>query len=146
MRALKKIFVHCSAGKWGDVGYIDRVHRGRGWDSIGYHFVIENGYPTYNSLRYHKPLIERDGLVCKGRDVAIQGAHVKHHNADSIGICLIGIDIFTSSQIKALHVLISTLQSIYGPLEVCLHNEYDNKKTCPNLSRDVIIDVPAHKS
>ena len=46
---------------------------GNGWSDIGYHYVIK-----------------RNGLVEAGRPVSISGAHAKGHNADSIGICLVG--------------------------------------------------------
>lgn len=43
MRKITEIIIHCSATKEGmdfTVEDIDRWHRQRGFDSIGYHFVI----------------------------------------------------------------------------------------------------------
>lgn len=52
---------------------IDRMHRARGFASMGYHYVIR-----------------RDGRVEKGRLDHVQGAHVSGHNSGSIGICSVG--------------------------------------------------------
>ena len=76
MRKIDKVIIHCSAtpeGKDYTVEDIDRWHRERGFDCIGYHYVIY-----------------RDGSVHKGRDVAKIGAHCKGQNANSIGVCYIG--------------------------------------------------------
>src|SRR5687768_15109413 len=76
MRAINVLVVHCSAtpaGKSFRAADIDRWHRDQGWDSIGYHFVIC-----------------LDGSIEPGRPVEDVGSHVKGHNANSIGVCLIG--------------------------------------------------------
>lgn len=52
---------------------IDRYHRSLGWKCCGYHYVI----PT-------------DGTIEAGRPEELVGAHCKHHNSHSIGICYIG--------------------------------------------------------
>jgi len=76
MRTINRVFVHCSAtspSKNIGVGEIRKMHTGRGWSDIGYHFVIK-----------------RDGSIESGRPVERPGAHVKGHNTDSIGICMVG--------------------------------------------------------
>ena len=76
MRKITKIIVHCSAtpeGRDYTVADIDRWHRQKGWNGIGYHFVIY-----------------RDGSVHTGRDVEVMGAHCTGQNANSIGVCYIG--------------------------------------------------------
>ena len=52
---------------------IDRMHRQRGFNEIGYHFYIT-----------------KDGMTYKGRDLSKDGAHVKGHNKGTIGICCEG--------------------------------------------------------
>lgn len=52
---------------------IRRVHRGRGWGDIGYHYAID-----------------RAGNVWEGRPIAWQGAHVKDHNEGNIGVVALG--------------------------------------------------------
>lgn len=68
--------LHCSATKAGQdftATDIDRWHRERGFNGIGYHYVIR-----------------LDGKLEKGRDVSLAGAHCKGWNKRSIGICYIG--------------------------------------------------------
>ena len=52
---------------------IDADHRSRGWDGIGYHF-----------------LVAEDGTVFSGRPLDRQGAHVRGENEGNLGIALIG--------------------------------------------------------
>ena len=61
MRNIDSIIVHCSATKAGQdftATDIDRWHRERGFNGIGYHYVVR-----------------LDGKLEKGRDVALAGAH-----------------------------------------------------------------------
>lgn len=70
------IIVHCSATPPSlDIGVevIDNWHKAKGWDGIGYHYVIR-----------------RNGTVEPGRDISKTGAHAKGYNSRSIGICLVG--------------------------------------------------------
>ena len=50
-----RITIHCSDSEWGNADVIDEWHKKRGWDGIGYHYVILNGYPTYNEVMDRKP-------------------------------------------------------------------------------------------
>ena len=75
-RRITSVAIHCSATRPSmDVGAKDITawHKKKGWRTIGYHWVIR-----------------RDGTLEKGRDEAIAGAHVEGHNANSIGVCLVG--------------------------------------------------------
>ena len=79
----KRIVVHHSAIKYGNVKKYDRAHRKRGMtNGLAYHFVIGNGIDSGDGEieigpRWYKQL---------------QGGHVKNHavNLSSIGICLVG--------------------------------------------------------
>lgn len=124
MRKIDKIIIHCSAtpeGKSFTVADIDRWHRDRGWQGIGYHYVIY-----------------LDGSTHKGRSEEIIGAHCSGQNAHSIGICYIGgldasgkaKDTRTPAQKKALHELVSDLKTRYPEATVHGHNEFANKD-CP---------------
>lgn len=124
MRKIDKIIIHCSATKPSqDIGAaeIDKWHKQQGWDEIGYHFVIR-----------------RSGEIENGRPVEKIGAHCKGHNADSIGICLVGgIDTdgkpennFTDAQFASLRSLVLKLKFTYGILYIFGHNEFANK-ACP---------------
>lgn len=136
MRQIKKLIVHCSASEFGDAKEIDRWHREKGWDCIGYHFVLCNGFRTSKS-GYST---EVDGLIEAGRPVSMTGAHCKGQNADSIGICLIGVKDFTKTQMIKLDELLKRLMREYG---LCLkdvygHYEFEPYKTCPNMDMDLV--------
>ena len=139
MRDIKKIIVHCSASKDVSAATIKKWHTdpvdmqpvngkmtnvgGRGWRDIGYHFVIRGS-----------------GNVEMGRTVAVQGAHVRGHNKDSIGICITGgkggAMNYTEAQFQSLRVLIHGLREQHkiGKMAVFGHCDFTNAKTCPNFN------------
>ena len=102
MREIDKIIIHCSASKWGNAEIIDSWHRDRGFAKIGYHFVIDNCYPDYEHFLTQAPESVQDGFVEPGRPVSEIGAHVYGHNKKSIGICLIGDDVFSGRDRKSV--------------------------------------------
>lgn len=137
-KPVETIFVHCSAtrNEWlctaplsEKVKEITRWHRGRGWGTIGYHWVID-----------------RDGSVAPGRSEEMPGAHVAGRNTGSIGICLIGghgsgandpfRDHYTIEQEMALRTLIDEIKGRTSIKAVRGHNEVA-AKACPgfNVSR-----------
>lgn len=132
---INKIILHCSDSSFGNRGLIDQWHKEQGWDMIGYHYVIGNGYLTKHG-KYQSKL---DGLVEDGRPIEYQGAHCFGQNQDSIGICLIGDRLFSPEQLfVALPMLISTIRLSYlTGLKVYPHSKYSTK-SCPNISADVI--------
>ncbi len=119
MRAIDKIILHCSASdaKNQTAKMIDGWHRARGWDSIGYHYFIR-----------------KNGLIEGGRYVEEVGAHVRGQNTNSIGICLAGDMRFCSAQFRSLEALLLSLQRVYPEANVYGHNEFTDKKTCPNFA------------
>lgn len=134
MRSITEIFIHCSDSRFGNAEIIDGWHRERGWDGIGYHFVVENGHA--HSGDDYQP--ERDGHVSPGRDLEKVGAHVRGRNSHSIGVCLIGRDRFSPAQITAAVELVNDLRAQFDlPVDAVLgHYEADPGKTCPNLDMD----------
>lgn len=141
MRTIKKIIIHCSDSAFGNRDVIDVWHKARKWKGIGYHYVICNGYPA-TAMTY---AADWDGRIEEGRPVSEAGAHVKGHNADSIGICLIGKaqNQFTPLQIKRLTALIEVLRGQYAiPLaQIYGHRDFDEGKTCPNFSVSQFLGV-----
>lgn len=123
------IILHCSDSTFGSAIEIDKWHRERGWDNIGYNFVICNGQIENNTY-----MSCMDGTIERGRDIDKSGAHAKGYN-NYIGICLIGINSFTDAQFKSLEVLVKELILIYGISldKIIGHNEVSNK-TCPNFN------------
>ena len=124
MRKITEVILHCSATKEGKdytVEDIDKWHKNRGWQGIGYHYVIY-----------------RDGSVHAGRALEKIGAHCLHHNANSIGICYIGgldengkpKDTRTKEQYEAMHNLVDSIVKLYHGCKVYGHNEFANK-ACP---------------
>jgi len=130
-RQIKEIIIHCSAtpnGRAHTVSDIDRWHKVRGFNRsapvgnyglkhIGYHFAIYI-----------------DGSVYPGRDVSEIGAHAAGRNANSIGICLIGMDKFTLAQWAALSALTADLLSKYPGTPIVGHRDLpDVHKECPGF-------------
>ena len=133
MKGIKKIIIHCSDTEFGSASIIDEWHKARGWDGIGYHYVITNG--VQESCRKYKG--SDDGVIQEGRSLEKQGAHVRGHNSDSIGVCLIGKHHFTGKQMfDALPTLLNLLLSAYKltPDNIFGHNEFNPEKTCPNFN------------
>lgn len=125
------IIIHCSASKFGSSIEIDKWHREKGWNNVGYNFVICNGQVESNTY-----LACMNGAIERGRDIDKSGAHAKGYN-DHIGICLIGEDTFTANQFDALHILIKELMPKYGiNLNNIIGHNQVSTKTCPNF--DVI--------
>ena len=94
---------------------IDRWHRQAGYKKIGYHYVV---YP--------------DGSIHVGRDISEVGAHVKGHNATSIGICYIGgldaagkpKDTRTSEQRAAIFYLLQKLREEFPQARIRGHRDF----------------------
>ena len=124
MRELNKIVIHCSATEQGrEVSVEDIIcwHKARGWRTIGYHYVIGI-----------------TGKIERGRPIKEQGAHVKGHNEDTIGVCYIGglinkkpSDTRTISQIHALRGLVEGLKMAFEINEVVGHRDLSHDRKCP---------------
>lgn len=134
IKDIDKIIIHCSDSNFGDVDIINKWHKERGFDKIGYHFIITNGVIKSHNLYKN----EFDGIIQRGRKINEIGAHCIGQNKSSIGICLIGIKNFTDNQIKKLICLINVLGDLYEipKQNVFGHYEFNNKKSCPNLNMD----------
>jgi len=134
-RKINYIVVHCSATRRGhdfDVFDINRWHKDRGWSGCGYHYVLN-----------------LDGSVSIGRGVDYSGAHVRGHNSDSIGICLIGgldesrnpkENSFTNAQMLFLRELLDELKKLYPDAEILGHRDFKGvRKACPCMEvKDIL--------
>lgn len=109
---------------------VDKMHRARGWQMIGYHWFIR-----------------RDGTVEQGRPETMIGAHVANQNTGKIGISWAGgldratgpnkgVDNRTPAQTKALIALIRDLLKRYPGAKVVGHRDLAATQ-CPGF------DVPA---
>lgn len=125
MRYITEILIHCSAtpeGRDYTVDDIRKWHRQRGFNDIGYHYVIY-----------------RDGTIHQGREEEFVGAHCKGHNSRSIGICYIGgmtadnqspKDTRTDEQKSSLLSLLIDLKASYPNAVIRGHRDFANK-ACP---------------
>ena len=104
---------------------IRQWHKAKGWSDIGYHLVIR-----------------RDGRIEKGRALDAIGSHVKGHNANSVGVCMVGglandapwgpQNNFTPAQWTALKVMVAGLLKRYPTAKVLGHRDFPGvAKACP---------------
>lgn len=126
-RVITEIIVHCTAtpaGKDYTVADITRWHKARGFNTIGYHYVVY-----------------RDGSIHRGRDVNIAGAHCTGHNTHSIGVCYVGgvgrdgktpRDTRTLAQRDSLLSLLVELRTLYPSAKIRGHRDFANK-ACPSF-------------
>ena len=124
------IVIHCTQTPADmDIGAdkITEWHKARGFDTIGYHFVIR-----------------RDGTIETGRDINMVGAHAVAVNGTSIGVSLVGggtkdmgwEDNFKPIQFQTLKSIIIKLKDKYNIEKIIGHYQVDDSKECPSF------DVP----
>ena len=128
-RDWKWIVIHHSATPTGSMAYFDKEHKAKGWDGIGYHFVIGNGTST------------ADGQVEVTQRWPLQkwGAHAKtadnRFNEQGIGICLVGnfdVERPSPQQMRNLSRLVSHLMHTYNIPAQNVVGHRDTKPTdCP---------------
>ena len=128
-KATTMIILHCSATREGQdikAKTIKQWHKERGFDDIGYHYVID-----------------LDGTIEKCREEDLVGAHCKGHNATSIGICYVGgcdknmkpKDTRTPEQKRSMLSLVRKLVNKYKiPVtQIWAHHDFDKHKACPSF-------------
>ena len=129
-RPWQYIVVHHSATTVGGAARFDVEHREKGWDELGYHFVVGNGTDTGDGR------IEVGSRWPKQK----QGAHAKtpdnHFNEVGVGICLVGN--FengppTPRQVQSLETLVAFLMQRYHipPDHVIGHEDTGKSTACP---------------
>ena len=116
---MKEVIIHCSDtpnGRDTSATDIHRWHKEKGWDGIGYHYVIRV-----------------DGILESGRPDYWTGAHAKGHNTNSIGICMIGRDEYNKDQWDLLERLVKQKMVEYPGVKVLGHNDI-SPKSCPGFN------------
>lgn len=128
------IVIHHSATPGGSATVFDADHRKKGWDELGYHFVVGNG--TYSA----------DGSVEVGSRWPKQkwGAHAKtpdnQFNNYGIGICVVGdfeMERPTPAQQASIQKLVAYLMHTYNiPADRVIGHGETKPTHCPgrNLS------------
>jgi hypothetical protein len=142
---MTNVIVHCSDSSFGNAALITKWHilqppEGRGWSTIGYHYVILNGrLSAYKRHSYFDGHIETGRPLDDDNDLEFdeKGSHAAGWNM-AVGICLIGLSgTFTESQLRALSSLIHRLRNQFGEIKVMQHSDVDpkNKPHCAGLSK-----------
>lgn len=134
-RPWKWIVIHHSATPVGGAARFNKEHVAKGWDELGYHFVIGNGTDTGNGV------IEVGSRWIKQK----QGAHCKtadnRFNDFGIGICLVGnFDQGRPSeaQLRSLAKLVAYLQQAYRVPAKEIIGHGDAKATeCPGRNLQI---------
>lgn len=115
------LIIHCSdTGNNNniDASIIHKMHINFGWEGIGYHKVIL-----------------RSGKIENGRPEFWIGAHVKGKNKNSLGVCLIGTNKFTSEQFLSLKKVLLKWKKKYPNAQIIGHRDaVKTSKTCPNFN------------
>lgn len=146
-KPIRNLVIHCSDSPFGTARAIRSWHREKGWNDIGYHFVVLNGMVTDDLY-----LDSMDGSIEAGRqldgDTYLEenetGAHALGYNDCSVGVCLIGKTRFTEAQLHSLLRLCVELIRRYNipPSAVMGHCETESGKqqgkTCPNIRMAVL--------
>ena len=127
MRKINLIVIHCSATRVTQdftVGELEACHLARGFRDIGYHYYIT-----------------KDGVIYPCRPESEPGAHARHYNAHSIGICYEGglspsgciSDTRTPKQKEAMKHLILDLHHRFPGIRTILgHRDLPGvQKACP---------------
>jgi len=127
MRSINLIVIHCSATRCDcpfPVTSLIACHQAR-FGFTGYHYYIT-----------------RDGQVYQTRHENLVGAHARHYNKHSIGVCYEGgllpnghpADTRTEAQKHALWALLKSLKADYPNAMILGHCELPHvSKTCPNF-------------
>lgn len=129
MRDIDAIVIHCAATPPDvDVG-VEEIRdwhvNGNGWSDVGYHYIVR-----------------RNGMIEGGRPVEEPGAHAKGHNANSIGICLVGgVDAenrpdsnYTRAQWASLARIVRSLRASYPDARILGHRDLPGvTKACPSF-------------
>ena len=125
-RTINLIVVHCSATRVNQnfsIEDLEACHKARGFAEIGYRYYIT-----------------KDGTLYPGRHEDKVGAHARHYNQHSIGICYEGgldknghpADTRTEAQKITLEELLYSLALDYPDATILGHRDLPGvKKECP---------------
>lgn len=130
------IVIHHSANEIGGASRFDDYHRDRGFDELGYHFVIGNGSDTEMGLIETGPrwLAQKHGAHCKTPD--------EYYNQHGIGICIVGNlekHAPDPKQWTALLQLVHELSRQFDipPEKILSHGQITGQTLCPGKFLDM---------
>lgn len=121
--------IHCTAtpeGRNVDATDVDAMHRAKGWEGIGYHYIVH-----------------LDGSIEAGRPENCVGSHIEGRNHDLLGIVYAGgLDVHgkakdtrTPDQKDGLAHLVKSLNAKYKLKSIGGHRDYS-----PDKNHDGIIE------
>ena len=131
MDRIEYITIHCSAtpeGREVSNEEIKQWHLLRGFNDIGYHYVVH-----------------LDGKVEQGRHIHVQGAGVRGYNKNNMHICYIGgcdadlepKDTRTDEQKESLGVMLQTVRNSFPLAKILGHNNFPGvNKACPSFDAE----------
>ncbi|MDD5566119.1 MAG: N-acetylmuramoyl-L-alanine amidase [Candidatus Omnitrophica bacterium] len=126
----KYIIVHHTATEEGNALFVNRIHNAKGWQGIGYHFIIDNGTSGKEvghieaSPRWIK---QQNGAHCQASGMNYRG----------IGVCLVGNfsrERVSEKQLDSLVYLVNMLRNYYRiPMQNIIgHGQVPGARTeCP---------------
>lgn len=126
-RKITSIFLHCTASdspSHDDVSVIQDWHLQRGFNDIGYHY-----------------LINKNGNIQTGRDIEKTPAAQRGHNANSIAICLHGLKDFTEAQFESLRMLCNQINDYYDKRIIIRGHKEVSNKSCPVVDYKKILNL-----
>ncbi len=125
--SIRFLVIHCTATRYDrdyTVEQLERDHRLRGFDGIGYHFYIR-----------------KDGTLTQCRPLEKVGAHAKPYNHCSLGIAYEGglddngkpADTRTRAQVDRLKSLLVELKRLFPDAQILGHRDLRSAtpKECP---------------
>lgn len=133
-REVNRIFIHCSASDASGSVYegaglaktIDKWHKDRGWQGVGYHY-----------------LIDKSGQLITGRDIEKSPAAQAGHNYGTIAIMLHGLNIhkFTATELSTLKEFCIEYNELYrGHITFHGHCEV-SAKSCPVIDYASLLNL-----
>lgn len=130
------IVIHHSANEIGGADRFDGYHRDRGFDELGYHFVIGNGSDTAAGQIETGPrwLAQKHGAHCKTPN--------EYYNQHGIGICIVGnLEKHPpdAKQWKSLVSLVRLLSKELNipPDKILSHGQITGQTLCPGKFLDL---------
>lgn len=127
---VRRLVVHHSASAHGvPLELLRQWHKDRGFDDIGYHWVIESS-----------------GATREGRRLTMQGAHARGANGDSWGVCVVGDNTiegrrWNEAQIASLRRVVEACRALVPGIEVLGHRDVPGgtKTECPGLDARALL-------
>lgn len=111
------IVIHHSASPDVPANEIDRWHKQRGWDEIGYHFVIR-----------------QDGSIEPSRNFNKAGAHAIGRNTTHLGICLTGNFMKFSPTDEQIHSLVLLVKGMKSRFSIPTDKIERHHEECPGAN------------